>query len=111
MLGEYQRLIDVNERLKKCKEMASSRESVAELQEWLNKEAPTSISGDNNLFTTISGLNQSELTGFVLPDAGMSTGKAGNKLTSPKIGSIGRVSIYSNRWCKKYRNGILTFFL
>jgi hypothetical protein len=73
MLDEYRNLVDVYERLKKCKEIASSRNSVAKLQEWLSKEAPKSSDGNTELFSTISGLSQDEVTGLLLPEAGTST--------------------------------------
>jgi hypothetical protein len=81
MLDEYQRLVDANERLKECKERASSRQSVAELREWLDKKAPKSIYGEGDLFTTISDLNQDDITRFLLPEAGMPTEEVVNELT------------------------------
>jgi hypothetical protein len=83
MLDEYQRLIDANEKFKACKERASSRQSVAELREWLNKGALKSEHGQSDLFTTLSGLNQDEVTGLLLPEAGMMNEKVGNGLTGP----------------------------
>jgi hypothetical protein len=81
MLDEYRKLVDANEGLKKFKEIASSRNSVAKLQEWLSNEAPKSSYGNTELFSTISGHNQDEVTGLLLPEAGTSTGKVGSKLT------------------------------
>jgi hypothetical protein len=83
LLDEYQRLVDANEKLKECKERASSRQSIAELQEWLNKGAPKSKYGQSDLFTTLSGLNQDSVTGFLLPEAGMMTARVGRYLTGP----------------------------
>jgi hypothetical protein len=81
MVDEYQRLVDANEKLKECKERASSRQSVGELQEWLNKGAPKSKHGQSDQFTILSGLNQIVVTRLLLPEAGTSTGKVGNELT------------------------------
>jgi hypothetical protein len=83
LLDEYQRLVDANEKLKECKERASSRQSIAELAEWLNKGAQKSEYGQSDLFTTISWLDQNEVTGLLLPEAGMMTGRVGNELTGP----------------------------
>jgi hypothetical protein len=83
MLDEYQRLVDANEKLKECKEIASSGHSTTELQEWLNKEAPNSLLGQRNLFTTIKDFNRDDMIKFLLPEAGMSTVEVGNELTGP----------------------------
>ncbi|CAG8704494.1 16741_t:CDS:2, partial [Acaulospora colombiana] len=69
MLGEYQKLIDASERVKECKEIASSRDSVAVLHEWLNNEAPKSKGGDKDNFTTIRGWSRGEIAGFILPES------------------------------------------
>ncbi|PVF91992.1 hypothetical protein CPB86DRAFT_252772 [Serendipita vermifera] len=69
MLDEYQKLIEVNERLKENKEAASSRESVAKLQEWLSREVPKSRYGERDLFTTIQGFNNRQIAEFQLPEA------------------------------------------
>jgi hypothetical protein len=73
MLDEYRNLVDANERLKKCKEIANSRDSVAKLQEWLSKDGPKSSDRNTELFSTISGLSQDEVNGLLLPEAGTST--------------------------------------
>jgi hypothetical protein len=83
MLDEYQRLVDANKWLKECKRIANSRDSVAELQEWLNEEAPKSVCGEGNLFTTITAFNRDEMTRFLLPEAGKSTINADNELNGP----------------------------
>jgi hypothetical protein len=83
MLDEYSKLIEANKWVEECKKKASSRESIAELQEWLNKEAPESLYGERSLFTDILELNQDDMTKFLLPEAGMLTGKVGNELTGP----------------------------
>jgi hypothetical protein len=83
MVDEYQRLVDANERLTECKGKASSRDSLTELQEWLNQKAPASRYGESNLFMDTSGFNQVDMSRLLLPDAGMLTGKAGNELTPP----------------------------
>jgi hypothetical protein len=83
MLDEYRSLVDANERLKECKEIASSRDSVAKLQEWLSKEAPKTSYGNTELFSTISRHSQDEVNGLLLPEAGTSTGKFGGELTGP----------------------------
>jgi hypothetical protein len=75
MMDEYQRLVDANEKLKECKERASSRQSVVELQNWLNKREPRSKHGQGNLYTTITRLNQDEVTELLLPEAGMMFGR------------------------------------
>ncbi|PVF97849.1 hypothetical protein CPB86DRAFT_815277 [Serendipita vermifera] len=69
MFDEYQKLIEVNERLKKDKEAASSRDSVAKLQEWLSRGAPKSKYGEQDLFTTIQGFDSVQMAGFRLPEA------------------------------------------
>ncbi|PVF97843.1 hypothetical protein CPB86DRAFT_815274 [Serendipita vermifera] len=68
MLDEYQKLIEVNERLKENKEAARSRDSVAKLQEWLSWEAPKSKYGEQDLFTTIRGFGGVQIAGFRLPE-------------------------------------------
>jgi hypothetical protein len=83
MLDEYSKLIEVNKWVEECKTKASSRKSIAELQEWLNKEAPTSKYRGENLFTNILELNRDEMTRFLLPEAGMLTGNVGKELTGP----------------------------
>jgi hypothetical protein len=71
MLNEYQMLIEVTKEVEECKKIASSRESVQELQKWINKEAPQSSYKKVDQFTTISEINQDEITEFALPEAGM----------------------------------------
>jgi hypothetical protein len=84
MLDEYPKLIEAYKWVEECKTKASSRESIAELREWLNKEAPNSkYLGGMGSFTNISELNQDDMTRFLLPEAGMLTGKVGNELTGP----------------------------
>jgi hypothetical protein len=111
MLDEYQRLVDANKRLEECKEVANSRDSVAELQEWLNEEAPKSVCGDGNLFTTITTFSQDDLTRFLLPEAGMSTKNIDNELNGHQIGDIDSVSICSSRRYRKYQIGTTKIYL
>jgi hypothetical protein len=82
MVDEYQKLVDANEKLKEYKEVASSKQLAAELQEWLNNGALKSESGQDNLFTTILGLNEDDVTRLLLPETGMVAGKGGSELTS-----------------------------
>ncbi|PVF97839.1 hypothetical protein CPB86DRAFT_873881 [Serendipita vermifera] len=69
MFDEYQKLIEVNERLKENHEAARSRDSVAKLQEWLSIVAPKSKYGEQGLFTTIQVFNSVQMAGFRLPEA------------------------------------------
>jgi hypothetical protein len=72
MLDEYQGLVAANKHLIECKTKAGSRQSVAELQNWLIKEAPESTYGKSDLFIDISGFDRDDIVGFILPEAGMS---------------------------------------
>ncbi|PVF91994.1 hypothetical protein CPB86DRAFT_878189 [Serendipita vermifera] len=66
MLDEYQKLIEVNERLKENEEAAHSHDSVLALQEWLNRGAPKSKYGEQDMFTTIRGFDSVEMAGLRL---------------------------------------------
>ncbi|PVF91990.1 hypothetical protein CPB86DRAFT_744902 [Serendipita vermifera] len=72
MLDEYQQLVEVNEKLKECKDIASSRDSVAELQEWFDKQVQESDYGRKGYehFTAIKPWDQDQISGlFVLPES------------------------------------------
>ncbi|CAG8679032.1 3880_t:CDS:2 [Acaulospora colombiana] len=68
ILDDYQKLIEVNERLEECREKANSSDSVTMLREWLNNEAPKSQYGDTDHFTNITELNRKETARFILPE-------------------------------------------
>ncbi|PVG00573.1 hypothetical protein CPB86DRAFT_728952, partial [Serendipita vermifera] len=69
MLDEYQKLIEANQKLKECKEIASLKGSVVALQEWLNKEAPKSEYEQTGHFNTIMEWNGDTIDVFRIPEA------------------------------------------
>jgi hypothetical protein len=70
MLGEYRRLVEVLDRVEECRQLASSNDSISEMQNWLEQEVPKSDAENEGKFSDIRGFNLQQITGFKIPEAG-----------------------------------------